>query len=81
LYISEVTFPGNNFIFCRIEASVNLIENSTGASLFPFNFDDRAGHNTFANAETAAFRNAERIITERFPDVLREYLTSLIPVN
>jgi len=79
LNVSEVTFPGNNFIFCRIEASANLIENSTGASLLPFSFDDRSGHSTYANAETTAFLNVESLIAERYPVVLREYLSSLMP--
>jgi hypothetical protein len=78
---SEVTFPNNAHIFCRIEASANLIDNTTGASLLPFNFNDRAGHTTYANAEAAAFTNTERIIAERYPAILREYLASLIPMK
>jgi len=78
---SEVTFPGNNFIFCNAEVSANLIENSTAASLISFSFNDRVGHNTYANAETAVFINIERIIAQRYPNVLREYLASLIPVT
>jgi len=81
LNLSEVTFPGNNLKFCRIEASVNLIENATRASLFPFSFSERAGHSTYINAEEAAFRIVERIIAEKYPGVLREYLASLILNN
>ncbi|MCL2765805.1 MAG: LPP20 family lipoprotein [Treponema sp.] len=81
LNVSEAAFPGNNFIFCRIEASANLIENSSGASLLPFSFNLREGHSTYANAEEAAFRNAERTIAERYPVVLREYLASLITIK
>jgi len=81
LVTSEVTFPGNNHVFCRIEVSANLIENETGASLLPFNFNDRLGHTTYANAEAAAFLSAERIIAERYTAALREYLASLIPLN
>ena len=81
LSASEAAFPGNSYIFCRIEASANLIENSTGASLLPFSFNDRLGHATYANAEAAAFASAEKIIAERYPAALREYLASLIPLN
>jgi len=78
---SEVTFPGNNHVFCRIEVSANLIENATGVSLFPFSFNERAGHSTYANAQTAAFAGAEKIIMDRYSAALRDYLTSLIPIN
>jgi len=81
LSASEAVFPGNSNIFCRLEVSANLIENATGASLLSFNFNDRSGHATYANAEAAAFINAERIIAERYPAALREYLASLIPLR
>jgi hypothetical protein len=78
---SEVTYPGNNHIFCLMEISANLIEKTTGASLFPFSFDEREGHNTFANAETSAFRSAEKTIEEKYPALLREYFASLMPMK
>ena len=79
LNVSEVTFPGNRHIFCSIEVSANLIENSTGASLFPFSFNLREGHTTYANAEARAFRSAEREIAEKYPALFKEYLASLLP--
>ena len=79
LDVNEVSFPGNNFIFSRMECSANLIENLSGASLLPFNFNLREGHATYANAEVAVFRSAEGIIAESYPAVLREYLESLVP--
>ena len=79
LNASEATYPGNNFIFCRIEGSANLIENSTGASLFPFSFNFREGHTSYANAEAMAFSRAEREIKQNYPSALREYLASLAP--
>ena len=81
LSLSEVTFPGNNYIHCRIEVSANLIKNSTGASLLSFNLNERTFHNTYANAQNAALILAERIIAQKYPDLLREYLSSLIPIN
>jgi hypothetical protein len=81
LNVNEVTFPGNNNIFCRIEGSANLIDNQTGASLFPFAFNIREGHTTFANAEDRAFREAERTIADQYPGLLRSYLASLIPIR
>jgi len=81
LSVNEVTFPGNNFIFCRIECSANLIDNLTGASLLPYNFSFRDGHATYANAEAAAFANAEKIILEDYPALLRGFIASLMPMN
>jgi len=76
---SEVSFANNPNKFCRIEVSANLIENSTGASLLAFNFNDRIGHTSYANAEAQAFVSAEKIIAERYSERLSEFLDSLIP--
>ncbi|MCL2237064.1 MAG: LPP20 family lipoprotein [Treponema sp.] len=76
---SEISFHGNNFIFCRMEVSANLIENQSGSSMFPFNFNLREGHANYANAEAAVFARAEREIHEKFSVSLREYLLSLMP--
>jgi hypothetical protein len=81
LDMSEAVYPNNRYIFCRFTVSANLIENATGAVLFPFNFSDRAGHSTYANAEAAALTLMERTIAERYPGALREYLASLLPRN
>jgi hypothetical protein len=79
LNFSERIFPGNNLIWCMYEVSANLIENSTGASLFSFSFNDREGHTTYENAQLRAFTSIERTIAVRYPPLLRDYLASLIP--
>jgi len=79
--MSEVTFPNNSYIYCRFTVSANLVENATGAVLFPFNFTDREGHTTYANAWANALTLIERTIAEKYPDALREYLASLLPFN
>jgi|GEM_PF-1518304 len=76
---SEVKFPGNDYIHCRMELSANLIENSTNSSLLPYSFNDRAGHNSYSNAETQVFVNAERSIASRYPAIFKEFLNSLLP--
>ena len=83
VFTSEVSYPSgsNDYKWCRIEISSNLIETSTGASLLAFPLNDRAGHTTYANAENTAFVSAERIIADRYAAALREYLASLIPLN
>ncbi|MCL2179866.1 MAG: hypothetical protein FWB83_01945 [Treponema sp.] len=77
LDVNEVTFPGNNRIFCRIELSANLINIATGQSVNSFGFNERGGHTTYVNAENAAFILVERAIAERYPDVLQQSLSSL----
>lgn len=77
LDVNEAAFPDNVFVFCRMEANANLIENLTGASLLPFSFNLRDGHATYKNAEASVFTGAERIIAEKYPAVLREYIASL----
>ena len=77
--MSEVTFPGNNVIFCRYTLSANLIERATGSVLFPFSLSDREGHSTYEAAQTRAFIEMERTINERYPVLFREYLAALMP--
>jgi len=79
--MSEVTYPNNSYIYCRFTVSANLVENATGAVLFPFNFTDREGHTTYANAQARAVTLIERTIAAKYPDALREYLASLLPLN
>jgi len=79
LQTNDVSFSGSEYKFCRIEASANLIENQTGASLFPFNFNVREGHTSYANAEAAAFAGAEKEIAQKFSAVLSEFLMSAMP--
>jgi len=77
--MSETTFPGNNYIYCRYTISANLIERATGSSLLPFNVSDREGHTTYEAAQNRAFISIERIIAERYPVLFREYIAALMP--
>jgi len=77
--MSEVTFPGNNVIFCRYTLSANLIERATGSVLLPFNVSDREGHSTYEAAQIRAFIEMERTINERYTILFKEYLAALMP--
>jgi len=79
VFANEAVFPNNNFKWCVMEVSANLVESSTGAALIPFSFNLREGHSTYANAETRAYAAAEREIAEKFSVLLREYLASVMP--
>ncbi|MDR1838922.1 MAG: LPP20 family lipoprotein [Treponema sp.] len=77
--MSEITYPGNSFIFCRYTISANLIERRTGSVLFPFSVSDREGHSTYEAAQTRALVTMERTIAEGYPVLFREYLAALLP--
>ncbi|MCL2441087.1 MAG: LPP20 family lipoprotein [Treponema sp.] len=79
LNVSELRTPASEFVFCNIELSANLIENSTGASLIAFNESVREGHTIYTGAEARAFSAIEGIIAEKFSFLLQGYINSLIP--
>jgi len=79
VFSGEVDDPTNIYKWCLMEISANLIENSTGASLLPFSIDLYSGDLSYANAETAAYMNAEREIAQKYPALLREYLAAVMP--
>ena len=76
---SEAVFANNPNKFCRYTLSANLIENSTGASLLPFTVTGRTGHSSYEEAQTRAVLEMEREIAAKFPAVLDEYLSGLLP--
>lgn len=79
VFTQEVFFPDNRYKWCVMEVRGNLIENSTGASLFPVSMELREGHTTYAQAESRAYLIMESEIAQRFPPILRGYLASVMP--
>jgi hypothetical protein len=77
--MGEARFPNNAFIFCRYTASANLVERATGSALFTFNFTDREGHATYAEAQNRAYLAIEKTIGEKYPGAFRGYLAALLP--
>jgi hypothetical protein len=77
--MSEVVYPNDKNKFCSITVSAELIENSTDSVLFPFNFSDRGGHLTYAQAQAVAIQKAEKLIGEKYPAAFKEYLAGLLP--
>jgi len=75
----QASFPNNNNIFCRFSVSAELIENSTNAILFAFNYSDRAGHSTYENAVNTAVIMIERRINEQYPAAFKGYLATQLP--
>jgi len=77
--LSEAVYPNNNNKYYRYTVSAELIENATDSVLLPFSFTDRAGHSTYEGAQAVTFQQAEKLIGEKYPAVLREYLQGLLP--
>jgi hypothetical protein len=77
--LQPVELPGNTNKFARIEVDANLTDSVENKVLLPYNVNSREGHLTQAEAENRSFSAAERKINEEYPDLLSEYLSTLIP--
>ncbi|MDR1837295.1 MAG: LPP20 family lipoprotein [Treponema sp.] len=77
--MSETAYPGDDVVFCSYTISANLTERATGSVLLPFNVSGRDGQTTYEAAQTRAFYSMERVITERYLVLFREYLAVLMP--
>ncbi|MCL2809373.1 MAG: LPP20 family lipoprotein [Treponema sp.] len=77
--MAEAVFPNNNFIFCRFTVNANLVERATGSVILSFTITDREGHTTYEEAQARSYLRIERMITESYPGLLREYLAALMP--
>ena len=77
---SPVNMPDSPYKWIRIELSANLTDTGyRGTVLLPYSFNSREGHSTQANAENAAYLEAERKIKEEYKDILSNYLSNLLP--
>jgi len=77
--ISPVDYPNNTNKFARIELGANLTDTSVKSVLLPYNFNDREGHTTAAEAENRVYMAAERKINEEYKNILSDYLNQLLP--
>jgi hypothetical protein len=68
---------GSRHIWSHVYGTADLIENSTGVSLMKYDFQERDGGNTYADAERFVIGLLERKIIEEYPIVLREFLQNL----
>ena len=79
--LQPVVLPDNPNFFSRIELSANLVDTSQGLVLLPYNFISREGHISTAEAENRCITAAERNINEEYRELLRNYLSGLMPKN
>jgi hypothetical protein len=67
--------------FTRIELKADLKDINAGAVLFPYDFNSREGHTTQEEADNRAYISAERKINAEYAELLRNYLSQLLPVK
>jgi hypothetical protein len=65
--------------FARMELSANLTDTSQKVVLLPYNFNNREGHTSYAEAENRVYAAAERKINEEYAKLLSDYLSQLLP--
>jgi hypothetical protein len=78
LILEPVTFEGNPYQWIRYSVESNLVDLSSGASIFPYSITGREGHNSASEAETRALRAAETSIRDSYSRVLGEFLSQSI---
>jgi len=74
-----IAISGSTNNWTRIEVSANLRDTNSGTVLLPFNFNDREGHTSQAEADNRAYATAERKINEEYAKLLGDYLSKLLP--
>jgi hypothetical protein len=77
--LSETSFPNNQNKFCRYTINADLKERRTNAVLLPFTYTDRAGHQTYAEAQNRAYLDMERLIASDYQEAFKEYLEGMAP--
>jgi len=75
---SVVEYPNDERKWTRIAIAANLVDTSFGTKLSPYNFSDRAGHNTQALADNFAYMDAEQRINKEYANFLSGYLNQLL---
>ncbi|MDR0586728.1 MAG: LPP20 family lipoprotein [Treponema sp.] len=78
LALEPVTFEGNPYRWTRYFVESNLVDLSSGASIFPYSITGREGHNSASEAETRALRAAETSIRDGYGRALGEFLSQSI---
>jgi hypothetical protein len=78
LALEPVTFEGNPYRWVRYSVESNLIDLSSGTTLFPYSITGREGHNSSSEAETRALRAAEISIQDGYSRALGEFLSQRI---
>jgi len=78
---TPVVIFNNQNKFTRIELKADLKDTKAGAVLLPYDFYSREGHATQEEADNRAYIAAERKINAEYAELLKTYLSQLLPVR
>jgi len=76
---TQVMIASNQTKFTRIELKADLKDNKEGTVLLPYDFNSREGHSTQEEADNRVYAYAERKINREYPNLLKSYLSALLP--
>jgi hypothetical protein len=72
---------GHSDLFRHSKLKADLKDTKAGTVLLPYNFNSREGHVTQEEADNRAYTAAERKINAEYADLLKNYLSRLLPVK
>jgi hypothetical protein len=75
LALESVKFEGNPYQWIRYSVESNLVDLSSGMTIFPYSTTGREGHNSVSEAETRALRSAETSIRDGYGRALGEFFS------
>jgi hypothetical protein len=75
LVLEEVSYPGNPNKFVRYSINADLVDTSSGTTLFPYAISSREGHAIVSEAENRALRAAENEIKKSYVNALGDFLS------
>jgi hypothetical protein len=75
LALEPVTFEGNPYQWIRYSVGSDLVDLSSGMTIFPYSITGREGHNSASEAETRALRAAETSIRDGYGRALGEFFS------
>jgi hypothetical protein len=78
LALEPVTFEGNPYRWVRYSVDSELIDLSSGMTIFPYSITGREGHNSASEAETRALRTAETSIRNGYGEALGSFFSQSI---
>jgi hypothetical protein len=77
--LSPVDLPGQTNKFTRYVIDANLMDMNDDTILLPWNINGREGHLNQSEADNRAIRGAEDKIKKEYSNILKTYLSSILP--
>jgi hypothetical protein len=77
--LTPVDLPGQTNKFTRYVIDANLMDMNDDTILLPWNINGREGHLNQSEADNRAIRGAEEKIKKEYSNILKAYLSSILP--